>query len=275
MIAAIDVPPGWASKARTASCFVPLRVARGSAFAGFLEPFVLPRARLGFCFFVVFACAIVGTFRLRRHHQAPSPPKPRIGPQAGGAAPVGPKGPIRAVTLTLRSKPKSSPYCQKVTSAASARDLQANRGVLCIYGFESYLPSHAITERRLCVPDSQRRAFPRVGPGSSEVLDIRSSHRQAVRPHLGTDEENDSGGLCRRRIPNPAWYRISPSQSFSVRVLCPGPLRKRPHRSPLLVVQAKTTRTSVKLRFGRWKTGSSGRNFRVPFRPLRWWDRNT
>jgi hypothetical protein len=53
------------------------------------------------------------------------------------------KGPIRAATLTLRSKPKSSPYCQKVTSAASARDLQANICVLCIYGFESYLPSHA------------------------------------------------------------------------------------------------------------------------------------
>src|ERR1700731_1197178 len=80
IIVAIVVPLGCLSRARTASCLVPLRV----MFPGFAGCFARLLARANLVFLGVLLCDIEDPFRLQRH-QAPPPPKPRSGTIASGA----------------------------------------------------------------------------------------------------------------------------------------------------------------------------------------------
>src|SRR5262245_29086860 len=112
MIAAIVAPLGCLSRARTASCLVPLRVEPAAVFPGFAGFF----ARLSCASFVllgVLRCDILGSFRLRRH-QTPSPPKPRTGDTAGGAGSREALGPQRCRNSDALLAPESQSFLDNV-----------------------------------------------------------------------------------------------------------------------------------------------------------------
>src|SRR5271155_4187818 len=66
-MSAILVPLGSLSRARTASCLVPLRREDDSVSPGFACRFTRFLVRAGLALFDVLPCDIFGSFRLRRH----------------------------------------------------------------------------------------------------------------------------------------------------------------------------------------------------------------
>jgi hypothetical protein len=107
-------PLGCASRARTASCLVPLCVASEPTLARLADPLgpvglFAPLARTDFTLPAILRCDILGSSRLRRH-QVPSPPKPHSGNRASGA----------------RSRQGNRPAC-----VTNTRSVRSRSPVLC------------------------------------------------------------------------------------------------------------------------------------------------
>jgi hypothetical protein len=113
MIAAIVVPLGCLSKARTAPCFVPLLVTLEGifpGFAGFVER-LLARANLAFV--MVLLCGICGSFSVATAPCAVTTEAPQWQHRQRGRIPDKANGLSRHRAVTLSLPPKSTPFCEE------------------------------------------------------------------------------------------------------------------------------------------------------------------
>src|ERR1700720_1029696 len=114
MMAAIVVPLGCLSRARTASCLVPLRVELEGTFPGFAGLFARLLARANLVFVGILPCDICGSFSVATAPGAVTTEAPQWHHRRRGRIPDGANQPLsRHGTVTLQSPRKSTPFCDE------------------------------------------------------------------------------------------------------------------------------------------------------------------